>query len=150
MSNKYLQQATGAFQTILASDLSTALQSFTAQSNANSTTTSTAFTTIPNCSLTQGSSGVWFVTGYGSFLNNSIAEIFIIRITDGTTIDTTAAVIAASQGFTAAAGFSTALSVSGIATSPSSQLTLQFAGNYPPVAGFAQSGYCGITAVRIG
>ena len=150
MSNKYLQQATGAFQPIASTDLTTALTSYSAVANANSTTSSTNFSIIPNCTLTQGSSGIWLVSGYGSMLNSAAAEGFYLQITDGTTADVGATVIAKGAVTSAAAGYTAFLSLMGIATSPSSQLTLQWAPTTVTATTNTVNGLCGISAVRIG
>ena len=161
MPNHYLQQETGAFHQVGYSDLATApsttfiLQNFSANISANSTSTTTAFTLVPGCTLLQGSSGTWLVTGYASFIDTASAIGWTLRITDATTASTSVNVIAVSRSGTALAGAYNGINVSGIATSPTSQLTLQYA----PVAATTTSiisatstggPAANITAVRIG
>ena len=155
----YLQQETGAFRLISGTDISTSapatLQNYTAQATAGGTSTTTNFTIVPGCTLTQGSSGTWLVTGSANFVNTASASQWCLRMTDGTTADASAVIIA--EGFAAvpAANLYGLMSLTGIATSPSSQLTLQ----YTPSSATATAGTTTlaltspvnqITAVRIG
>lgn len=154
-ANKYLQQATGAFRPIQASDLSTALQSFTATSGVNSTSTTTNFTLVPGCTLTQGSSGVWLVTATTIFYGGAGASIWWAQITDATTTVSSAVNIATAISQTSAGGYDT-IALSGIVTSPTSQITLRYTPNLPSAglvytAASTSVGYgSSITAVRIG
>lgn len=157
-ANKYLQQATGAFRPIQASDLTTTitsttvfpLQNYSALTNASGISTGTAYTIVPNCTLTQGTSGVWLVSGWATFTNSAIAELWRLQITDGTTADGSAVSLAVGLSNVAVAGQYSLISLTAIATSPSSQLTLQYEPGASTTTSQTVNGGCGITAVRIG
>ena len=160
-ANKYLQQATGAFQQVAYSDLSTppstlyALQNFSNIISSNTTTSSTG-TFVTMASVAQGSAGTWLVNAWATYGSSLLTQLGIFRLTDGST-----------QGQIFGSGYVEVLTAadvqtwaaSGIVTSPTSNISLVCTNATPGgnvtcyrsgSATFPSSRDTGITAVRIG
>ncbi len=128
MAHKFLRD-TGDFQFPAGADIVTSTTSTTGFLNyvtaAITTTAAISFTTAgftDAVSVNAGSTGVWFVTGNVVFQTGNGAGGVIARIWDGTTSS------ASNQFTTSAAGFNTALTLSGIATSPAGNLRISVQG----------------------
>ena len=160
-ANKYLQQATGAFQQVSYSDLATTpstlfvLQNFSNIISSNTTTSSTA-TYVKMVSVSQGSSGTWMVNAWATWSSSLLTGLGILQLTDGSTQGQVFA-SAFIEELTAAAPMTTSLA--GIVTLPTSNISLlclnaTAGGNITCFrsgsATFPSSRDTGITAVRIG
>ena len=113
----YLQQETGAFQPIGASDLSTAIQIFSSSLSTNSNSTSTSVYVI-GAQVTQGSSGTWLVYGQVTVQDTAAGRGFSVLLSDGITT------IASGSGATGGAAFDCTVSLMGISVLPASNLQI--------------------------
>ena len=149
-ANKYLQQATGAFRVVSGSDLSTSvalpLQYISSVLSSNITTTSTSVWATGQ-QVSQGSSGTWFVTAYVSVQNGGGSGYLEARITDSSTAGQVPALTYATM---VSANSPSVVTLSGIFTSPSSNLQLQVINFTPSVSMIMNGLLSGIAAVRIG